>query len=74
MTFKLIHLAIPMFALLIAAENYFAVRHEATNDRKDTRTNIALGLGSIVFGVVSGCCLRLFITEFTKISRSSGSR
>ena len=54
MILKPTEIAIPMFALLIAAENYFAVRHEENRDRKDTWTNIALGLGSVAFGLVFG--------------------
>jgi Sterol desaturase len=47
-------IAIPIFALLIAAEFYFAVRKEKTCDRKDVWTNIALGFGSVLFGAVFG--------------------
>lgn len=47
-------LAIPIFALLIAVENFLVVRKEKTYDRKDVWTNIALGLGSVVFGFVFG--------------------
>lgn len=45
-------IAIPIFALMIALESYFAVRHEETRDRKDTWTNIALGFGSVGFGLI----------------------
>ena len=47
-------IAIPIFALFIALETYFAVRHETTYDRKDVWTNIALGFGSVGFGFVFG--------------------
>ena len=47
-------IAIPMFALLIAVENYFAVRHEETRDNLDSWTNIALGFGSVGFGLIFG--------------------
>ena len=45
-------IAIPVFALLIAVEVFFAVRHEENYDRKDVWTNIALGLGSVGFGFI----------------------
>jgi sterol desaturase/sphingolipid hydroxylase (fatty acid hydroxylase superfamily) len=45
-------IAIPFFALLIAFEAYLAVRKEEVYDRKDAWTNIALGFGSVAFGVV----------------------
>lgn len=47
-------LAIPIFALLIAVETYFAVRKEKNYDRKDIWTNIALGFGSVGFGFIFG--------------------
>ena len=47
-------IAIPIFALLIAVETYFAVRKEETYDRKDIWTNIALGFGSVGFGFILG--------------------
>ncbi len=47
-------IAIPFFALLIAAETYITVRHEENYDRKDVWTNIALGFGSVGFGSVFG--------------------
>ena len=49
-----------MFALLIAAENYFAVRSEENYDRKDMWTNIALGFGSIAFGLIFGLIQAFF--------------
>ncbi len=45
-------IAIPIFALLIAVETFFAVRYEEKYDRKDIWTNIALGFGSLVFGFI----------------------
>ncbi len=47
-------IAIPFFALLIAAETYIAVRHEDNYDRRDIWTNIVLGFGSVGFGSVFG--------------------
>lgn len=47
-------IAIPVFALMIAIETYFAVRHEENYDRKDVWTNIALGFGSVAFGAIFG--------------------
>lgn len=48
-------IAIPFFALLIAVEVYFTVRHtQEEHDRKDTWTNIALGFGSVGFGFIFG--------------------
>lgn len=45
-------IAIPIFALLIAVEFFFALRKEKGYDRKDLWTNIALGLGSVFFGLI----------------------
>ena len=53
-------IAIPIFALLIAAENFLAVRQEENYDRRDVWTNIALGFGSIAFGVVFGLIQAFF--------------
>jgi alkylglycerol monooxygenase len=47
-------IAIPIFALLIAAETYLSVRKEESFDRRDVWTNIALGFGSVLFGAVFG--------------------
>jgi alkylglycerol monooxygenase len=48
--------AIPLFALLIAAEAWFSARRgsDAYIDRKDTWTNIFLGFASVAFGVLLG--------------------
>lgn len=44
-------IAIPVFALLIAVEAFFAVRQAREEyDGKDAWTNIALGFGSVLFG------------------------
>src|SRR5215207_7454694 len=51
---KPIYIAVPIFALLIAIETYFAVRKEETYDRRDIWTNIALGFGSLGFGFIFG--------------------
>jgi alkylglycerol monooxygenase len=53
-------IAIPIFALLIAVENFLAVRREETYDRKDVWTNIALGFGSVAFGLVFGLIQAFF--------------
>ena len=53
-------LAIPIFALLIALENFLAVRREEHYDRKDVWTNIGLGFGSVAFGAVFGLIQALF--------------
>lgn len=54
-------IAIPIFALLIAAEAYFAVRHRNEEyDRKDAWTNIALGFGSVVWGSLFGLVTGVF--------------
>ncbi len=48
-------IAIPVFASLIAIEAYITVRHaQEEYDGKDAWTNIALGLGSVAFGLVLG--------------------
>lgn len=47
-------IAIPIFALLIAIEFYLSVRKEETHDRKDIWTNIALGFGSVAWGLLFG--------------------
>ncbi|MCS6873872.1 MAG: sterol desaturase family protein [Pyrinomonadaceae bacterium] len=47
-------IAIPIFAIFIAIEVFFAVRKESSYDRKDVWTNIALGLGSVLFGFLFG--------------------
>lgn len=49
-------IAIPIFAMLIAAEAYFAARHnyDEYGDRKDTWTNIFLGFMSVVWGAIFG--------------------
>jgi len=48
--------AIPLFALLIAAEAWWSFRHESDeyNDRRDTWGNIFLGFMSIVWGAGFG--------------------
>lgn len=43
--------------MLIALEVFLALRKEENYDRKDTWTNIALGLGSVLFGSVLGSIL-----------------
>ncbi|CAN5184779.1 hypothetical protein BH20ACI1_BH20ACI1_13870 [soil metagenome] len=53
-------IAIPIFALLIALESWFAIRENRENyDRKDTWTNIFLGFGSVVFGAFFGLATSL---------------
>ena len=52
-------IAIPVFALLIAIETYFSVSREENYDRKDVWTNIALGFGSVAFGVELGVLFRV---------------
>lgn len=48
-------IAIPLFALLIAAEAFFAIRHAREEyDRKDAWTNIFIGFMSVVFGGIFG--------------------
>lgn len=48
-------IAIPFFALLIAVEAYFAIRHAREEyDRKDAWTNIFIGFMSVVFGAIFG--------------------
>ena len=65
-------IAIPFFALMIALETFFAVRHERTYDRKDVWTNIALGFGSVGFGFVFGAeqfqvaCLQGVLGRFAR--------
>ncbi|MGI8554896.1 MAG: sterol desaturase family protein [Pyrinomonadaceae bacterium] len=56
-------IAIPIFALLIAAENFLAVRQEENYDRKDVWTNIALGFGSLAFGAGFGLIQAFFYDE-----------
>ncbi len=54
-------IAIPLFALLIALESWFAVRENRENfDRKDVWTNIGLGFGSVAFGAFFGLATSLF--------------
>ena len=53
-------IAIPIFALLIAAETYFAAREEEIYDRRDVWTNIALGFGSLAFGAGFGLIQAFF--------------
>lgn len=49
------YLSIPIFALLIAFEAWLILRQNRNDfDRKDTWTNIALGFGSVGFGLVFG--------------------
>ncbi len=49
------YLSIPIFALLIAIEAWLIYRQNQTEiDRKDTWTNIALGFGSVGFGLIFG--------------------
>ena len=45
-------IAIPFFALLIAAETYLSLRKEETYDSRDVWTNIWLGFGSVGFGAI----------------------
>lgn len=52
--FKLTEMAIPFFALMIALETFFTVRHEERYDRKDVWSNIGLGFGSVAFGAIFG--------------------
>lgn len=48
-------IAIPLFALLIAVEAYLVIRENRENfDRKDTWTNIFIGLMSVVWGALFG--------------------
>lgn len=53
--FKPQYLSIPIFAILIAVEAWMIMRQNRENfDRKDTWTNIALGFGSVGFGLLFG--------------------
>ena len=53
-------IAIPFFALMIAVEIYLSVRYEENYDRKDVWTNIALGFGSSIFGIIFGLATSFF--------------
>jgi len=53
-------IAIPFFALMIAVEIYLSVRYEENYDRRDVWTNIALGFGSSVFGIIFGLATSFF--------------
>lgn len=57
--------AIPVFASLIALEAYFTARRsqEEKYDGKDAWTNIALGFGSVGFGLILGF-IQAFVYEF----------
>jgi sterol desaturase/sphingolipid hydroxylase (fatty acid hydroxylase superfamily) len=63
------YISIPIFALLIAVEAWFLLRqNKEFFDRKDTWTNIALGFGSVGFGLIFGLfngLLYLWIYEVT---------
>lgn len=49
------YIAVPIFALLIAIEAWLILRENRDRfDRKDTWTNIALGFGSLGFGLLFG--------------------
>ncbi len=49
------YISIPIFALLIAIEAWLIYRQNREEiDRKDTWTNIALGFGSVGFGLIFG--------------------
>ncbi|MEZ5428041.1 MAG: sterol desaturase family protein [Pyrinomonadaceae bacterium] len=49
------YIAVPLFALLIAIEAWLIIRGNRDDfDRKDTWTNIALGFGSLGFGLLFG--------------------
>jgi alkylglycerol monooxygenase len=49
-------IAVPLFALMIAIEAFYALRHESDEykDRRDTWTNIFLGFMSLVWGALLG--------------------
>ncbi|MEP6789064.1 MAG: sterol desaturase family protein, partial [Acidobacteriota bacterium] len=49
-------IAIPFFALMIAAEAFFSRRNKSDeyNDNKDTWVNIFLGFMSVVWGLIFG--------------------
>ena len=54
-------IAIPIFALLIAAEAYFVIRENRANyDRKDTWSNISIGFLSVVWGALFGLATSYF--------------
>ncbi len=63
------YISIPIFALLIAIEAWLIYRQNREEiDRKDTWTNIALGFGSVGFGLVFGLfngLMYLWIYEIT---------
>ncbi len=65
------YISIPIFALLIAIEAYLIVRENREElDRKDIWTNIALGFGSVGFGLIFGLfngLLYLWIYEITPL-------
>ena len=53
--------ATPIFALLIALEAWFVIRENRENfDRKDTWTNIFVGLMSVVWGGLFGLATGYF--------------
>jgi sterol desaturase/sphingolipid hydroxylase (fatty acid hydroxylase superfamily) len=61
-------ISIPLFAILIALEFFLALRQEENYDRKDTWTNIALGLGSILFGSFFASILVFFYQFFYELA------
>lgn len=61
-------IAIPFFALMIAIETYFAVRKEETYDRKDIWTNIVLGFGSVLWGILFGLFTGFFYNSLYEIA------
>lgn len=62
-------IAVPFFALLIAAEAYFIMRHNREDyDGRDTWTNIALGFGSLFFGAMFGLIQGFFYEGLYQIA------
>lgn len=55
------YIAIPVFALLIAIEAFLILRQNREEfDRRDTWTNIGLGFGSVLFGILFSLVTSLF--------------
>ena len=56
-------IAIPIFAVLIAVEAFFAIREAQEYDKKDAWNNILIGFVSVAFGTVFGF-IQFFFYEF----------